>query len=60
MSLPLQMMERLRRAQPDSVANHVNARQSLIGRSVSFAEAWLFSSSAAPVIYTYTAMSDGQ
>ena len=29
-SLPLQMAERLRRAQPDSVANHVKARQSLI------------------------------
>jgi len=33
-SLPLQMAERLRRAQPDSVANHVKARQSLIERAV--------------------------
>jgi len=32
-SLPLQMAERLLRAQPDSVANHVKARQSLIERS---------------------------
>ena len=28
------MAERLRRAQPDSVANHVKARQSLIERAV--------------------------
>ena len=35
-SLPLQMVERLRRAQPDSVANHVKARQSLIERSVTW------------------------
>ena len=33
-SLPLQMAERLRRAQPVSVANHVKARQSLIERAV--------------------------
>jgi len=33
-SLPLQMAECLRQAQPDSVANHVKARQSLIERSV--------------------------
>ena len=35
-SLPLQMAERLRRAQPDSVANHVKARQSLIERAVTW------------------------
>jgi len=34
MSLPLQMAERLCRAQPVSVANHVKARQSLIERAV--------------------------
>ena len=33
-SLPLQMAERLRRAQPVSVANHVKARQLLIERAV--------------------------
>ena len=33
-SLPLQMAERLRRAQPVSVANHVKACQSLIERAV--------------------------
>jgi len=33
-SLPLQMAERLRRAQPVSVANHIKARRSLIERSV--------------------------
>ena len=33
-SLPLQMTERLPRAQPDSVANHVKARQSLIERAL--------------------------
>ena len=32
-SLPLQMAERLLRAQPVSVANHVKARQSLIEQS---------------------------
>jgi len=35
-SLPLQMAERLRRAQPVSVANHVKARQSLIERAVTW------------------------
>ena len=35
-SLPLQMAERFRRAQPDSVANNVKARQSLIERSVTW------------------------
>ena len=35
-SLPLQMAKRLRRAQPDSVANHVKARQSLIERSITW------------------------
>ena len=33
-SLPLQIAERLRRAQPVSIANHVKARRSLIKRSV--------------------------
>ena len=33
-NLPPQMAERLRRAQPVSVANHVKARQSLIERAV--------------------------
>jgi len=33
-SLPLQMAERLLRAQPDLVANYVKARRSLIERSV--------------------------
>ena len=33
-SLPLQMAERLLRAQPVSVANHAKARRSLIERSV--------------------------
>jgi len=33
-SLPLQMAERLRRAQPVSVANHAEARQSAIERAV--------------------------
>ena len=36
MSLPLQMAERLLRAQPVSVANHVKARRSLIERSVTW------------------------
>jgi len=35
-SLPLQMAECLRRDQPDSVANHVKARQSLIERAVTW------------------------
>ena len=35
-SLPLQMVERSLRAQPDSVANHVKARRSLIERSVTW------------------------
>ena len=35
-SLPLQMAERLRRAQPVSVAIHVKARQSLIERAVTW------------------------
>ena len=35
-SVPLQMAERLRRAQPDSVVNHVKARHSLIERSVTW------------------------
>jgi len=35
-SLPLQMAERLRRAQPVSVANHVKARQSLIVRAITW------------------------
>jgi len=35
-SLPLQMAERLRRAQRVSVANHVKARQSLIERAVTW------------------------
>jgi len=34
LSLPLQMAERLPRAQPDSVANDVKARQSLIEHAV--------------------------
>ena len=36
MSLPLQMAERLLRAQPVSVANYVKARRSLIERSVTW------------------------
>jgi len=40
-SLPLQIAERLRRAQPVSIANHVKARRSLIKRSVT----WLASES---------------
>ena len=35
-SLPLQMAERLLRAQPASVANHVKARQSLVERAVTW------------------------
>ena len=35
-SLPPQMAERLRRAQPVSVTNHVKARQSLIERAVTW------------------------